>query len=257
MNNPDILHIHLQETESTNTYARKQPQQSGILLITTDYQTAGRGQRGNTWESERNRNLLFSLVLYPHKLPAIQQFVLCEIISVALCKVLGRYTDGICIKWPNDIYYHNRKLCGILIEHDIEGAQIIRTIIGVGINANQTLFISNAPNPISLNQILGHEIDRKILLTEICNEVTSLLYSYSIIETTKKESISYRKLKIDSLHTLYNTLLYRRNIVANYCDTNGTFTATLHEVKSDGRLILKKENGQLCSYLFKEITYII
>ena len=105
-----IHRTHLVETESTNLYAWSTISNAHATLITTDYQTAGRGQRGNTWESEAEKNLLFTLSLRTEDIAANQQFVLCELISVALCDVLGEYTENIRIKWPNDIYYKDKKL---------------------------------------------------------------------------------------------------------------------------------------------------
>ena len=239
----EIRHIHLPETTSTNTYARQLDLGDEILLITTDHQTAGRGQRGNTWESASKKNLLFSLAFAPHNLPASQQFVLCEYISVVLCEVLSLYTDDIRIKWPNDIYYRDHKLCGILIEHDLEGTHLSRTIIGVGLNVNQSQFISDAPNPISLSQILGHEVNRTELLSAICNQFANP----SLLNITTREA----------LHSRYTSLLYRLGISAIYQDTEGTFTAILHHVEPDGRLILEDKQGQQRSYLFKEVAYII
>ena len=240
---PEIRHIHLPETTSTNSYARQLELGEEILLITTDHQTAGRGQRGNTWESAPGKNLLFSLAFTPHQLPASQQFVLCEYISVVLCEVLSRYTDNIRIKWPNDIYYRDHKLCGILIEHDLEGMYLSRTIIGVGLNVNQSQFISDAPNPISLSQILGHEVDRAELLSAICHQFANP----SLLHLTSPEA----------LHARYTALLYRLGVSAPYRDTKGCFTATLHHVEPDGRLILEDERGEQRSYLFKEVAYVL
>ena len=244
-----IRHIHLPETTSTNVIARELDLNEEILLVSTDHQTAGRGQRGNTWESAPNENLLFTLVLRPTGVKAIDQFVLCELISVALCEVLSRYTEGIRIKWPNDIYHHDHKLSGILIEHDIEGMNIARTIIGIGLNVNQVNFISDAPNPISLCKILGHEIDREALLNEICNAFTALHQEM----LTAPDCIQWR----NALHQRYTTLLYRLGIPALYRDTLDTFSATLRRVEPDGRLRLEDEQGTLRSYLFKEVEYII
>lgn len=253
---PEIHRIHLQETNSTNNIAKSlllQQEalgaQKGILLVTTDYQTAGRGQRGNSWEAERGKNLLFSLSLVPSEIRASQQFILCELISVALCEVLSRYTDGIRIKWPNDIYHRDHKLSGILIEHDIEHTYIARTIIGIGLNVNQAHFASDAPNPISLCQILGHEIDREALLTEICDTFAT---RYQEMLTAPDST-----LWAGALHQCYTTLLYRLGTPAPYRDAQGTFSAILRHVESDGRLILEDESGRLRSYLFKEVTYII
>ena len=138
-----IRRIHIEKTDSTNTLARSLANESREdILITTDFQTAGRGQRGNSWESEQGKNLLFSLIIHPQDIPASQQFILCQHISLALCEVLRNYTNNISIKWPNDIYWDNKKIAGILIEHDIEGGYLARTIIGIGLNVNQTNFSS-------------------------------------------------------------------------------------------------------------------
>lgn len=241
-------HIHLLETESTNSYARTLPADCGITLISADYQTAGRGQRGNSWESEVERNLLFTLLFSTHGIAAAQQFALCELISVALCDVLSEYTEDISIKWPNDIYYKDKKLCGILIEHDLEGMYLSRTIIGVGLNVNQTEFTSDAPNPISLRQILGHEIEREMLLEKITRRFTQLYEQY-IINT----AFIHR----DELHHRYTTLLYHRDATAEYRDTAGRFTATLRDVALDGHLLLEDQQGNLRSYLFKEVAFLI
>ena len=244
MSVPKLHRIHLTETESTNSYARALPIDYANTLITTDHQTSGRGQRGNTWESAIGKNLLFSLIVKPQSIPASQQFVLCELISVALCNVLSRYATDIHIKWPNDIYYKDRKLCGILIEHDLEGMHLSRTIIGVGLNVNQVHFTSDAPNPISLLQIFGHEVEREVLLEEIIGH-------FMEIYTQLTSSMLSRS----TLHERYIQLLYRRNIQASYRDTNGTFIATLRTVEIDGRLILEDLQGNCCSYLFKEVEY--
>ena len=243
-----IHRIYLSETESTNLYARSVNSSAMVTLISTDHQTAGRGQRGNSWESEAGKNLLFSLVVKPESIPASQQFALCELISSALCDVLSRYTTDIRIKWPNDIYYRDRKLCGILIEHDLEGSHLSRTIIGVGLNVNQEEFISDAPNPISLRQILGHEVDRETLLKEIVEHFVELYSQYTLYPTILSRA---------TLHERYTALLYRQGIEATYRDTQGLFTATLHIVELDGRLILETSQGQQRSYLFKELSFEI
>ena len=241
-------HIHLPETESTNLYAKAIDPQDDLTLITTDHQTAGRGQRGNTWESEAGRNLLFSLIIKPSTIPAAQQFVISELISVAICDTLSQYTPDIRIKWPNDIYYRDHKLCGILIEHDLEGIHLSRSIIGVGLNVNQAEFISDAPNPISLSQVLGYEVEREELLTRIVNHFATLYERH----TAQDEALDR-----PTLHTRYTSLLYRRNEEAPYRDAQGLFTATLRDVAPDGRLLLEDEQGTQRSYLFKEVAYII
>ena len=243
-----IHRIHLTETESTNLYVRSAVSDAHAALITTDYQTAGRGQRGNTWESEPGKNLLFTLSLPTKGIAASQQFALSELISVALCDILSEYTEDIRIKWPNDIYYKDHKICGILIEHDLEGTHLTRSLIGVGLNVNQSHFVSDAPNPISLSQILGHEVEREALLGAIIDHFMELYTQYTSPTPTLNRA---------TLHECYTRLLYRRGIPAPYTDAQGPFTATLCSVEPDGRLILKDQQDRLRSYLFKEIIYII
>lgn len=246
MSHERIHRIHLPETESTNLYARSVNSSAMATLISTDHQTAGRGQRGNSWESEEGKNLLFSLIVKPESIPASQQFALCELISVAICDVLSRYTTDIRIKWPNDIYYRDHKLCGILIEHDIEGSCLARSIIGIGLNVNQTTFLSDAPNPISLCQVLGREVEREELLHSITTHFAELLHQYTSALLTR-----------DALHERYTTLLYRKDLEATYQDVDGRFTATLRHVAPDGRLFLEDRQGQTRSYLFKEVAFVV
>lgn len=249
MNIPEVHHIHFPEITSTNGYAREVTPNEKITLITTDYQIAGRGQRGNSWESEDGKNLLFSLVLPTSEKPAANQFILCELISVALCDVLGKYASDVRIKWPNDIYHKDKKLCGILIEHDIEGEYLSRSIIGVGLNINQEEFTSDAPNPTSLFQILGHEINREALLRDLTKHFLALHKQF----ITSPASTDSR----EELYKRYLELLYRKDTPSLYSDSQGAFIATLRTVKHDGRLILEDQWGNLRSYLFKEVHYII
>ena len=246
-----IHRIHLTETTSTNAVAREELPHcpSSLLLVTAEHQTAGRGQRGNTWEAAPGKNLLFTLALHPTTVKAAEQFVLCELISVALCEVLGQYSADIRIKWPNDIYHRDHKLCGILIEHDICGTHLAHTLIGVGLNVNQEQFVSDAPNPISLRQILGHDLDREALLTALITKFTELYQS--LLDAPD------RSLWREAMHTRYTSLLYRLGTPAPYSDAGGRFSATLRNVELDGRLRLEDEQGTLRCYLFKEVAYMI
>ena len=152
--------IILPETDSTNNHLTQlcNEQQSAVREFTTiiaERQTAGKGQRGNSWESEDCRNITFSFVLYPTFVEARRQFVLSQIVSLSIKEELDEWTEGISIKWPNDIYWNEKKICGILIENDLSGHHIGRSISGIGVNINQETFRSNAPNPVSLKQITG------------------------------------------------------------------------------------------------------
>ena len=153
--------IHLNETHSTNSYLRelimREKEQPEGTVVITDYQTAGRGQKGNSWESERGKNLTFSILLHPNHIPPGKQFILSQLISIAIVGVLKKYDRHFTIKWPNDIYWKEKKIAGMLIEVDLTGSSLSNAIIGIGININQRHFKSDAPNPVSLTQITGKE----------------------------------------------------------------------------------------------------
>lgn len=138
-----------------------------MTVVVADYQTAGKGQGTNTWESEVGKNLLFSILIHPTMVPVARQFLLSEMGAVAIKSVLEKYTDGITLKWPNDVYWKDKKLCGTLIQTSIAQHHIKNCIFGIGLNVNQTEFRSGAPNPVSLVQILGYELDCEELLLEI------------------------------------------------------------------------------------------
>ena len=134
--------IRLEEVGSTNNYLRSYKPAAGekITVVTADYQTAGRGQGTNKWESERGKNLTFSILIHPVMVPLQSQFLLSMMGGIALKMALTKYTDGITLKWPNDVYWNDRKLSGTLIETTISCGHITNCIFGVGLNVNQTDF---------------------------------------------------------------------------------------------------------------------
>ena len=229
--------VHIDETDSTNCWLREQGVESD-MVVWTDYQTAGRGCGTNTWESDRGSNLLFSVLLHPLDMPVREQFRISMAASVALREVLASYADGFTIKWPNDIYWLNYKICGMLIENRVQGSHLNDSIIGIGLNVNQKQFQSDAPNPISLSQIAGHDIDRERLLCEILKCF---------------EDVFGRK----TLAADYENNLYRRGEWAEYADKVGHFKAVLNRVETDGRLVLTDEAGRQRTYAFKEVKFII
>lgn len=237
--------IHISETESTNRWLRERNVFEGDgaepdMVVVADFQTAGRGCGTNSWESERGSNLLFSILLHPKGVKANQQFLISEIIALALAETIAkRVGEGVSIKWPNDIYWHDRKLCGILIEHRLSGDTIAESIIGVGLNVNQTVFVSNAPNPVSLKQITGLETDRMELLEEVMAQV---------VQGTQG---------MQSVHQCFLEWLYRREGFHRYSDKDGEFEASLSTVRPDGTLVLTDRTGRQREYAFKEVQYII
>lgn len=245
--------IRLEETDSTNHYldalCRQEAERPAeYTTVTAEFQTAGKGQRGNSWESERGRNLLFSYVLYPTFLEARQQFVLSQIASLAVKEELDMWTDGVSIKWPNDVYRGDHKICGMLLENDLSGHAIGRNIAGIGVNINQEVFRSDAPNPVSLKQITGREHDRAAILEGILQRV------YGYYEQLRRDTDGSF---LTGLSERYAAALYRREGFHPYRDAGGDFRARLVGVEPDGRFVLKDEAGRVRKYLFKEVQYIL
>ncbi len=248
MNCPDLFpHIQLEETNSTNEYLARlchQKQVEEFTVVQADFQTAGKGQRGNSWESERGKNLLFSLMLYPTFLEARKQFILSQAISLAVKETLDAYADGFSVKWPNDIYWQEKKIGGILIENDLAGKYISRCIIGIGLNVNQECFVSSAPNPVSLKQITGEEYERQEIL---CRMMEKMKASYQTIQTGNANGIVNQ----------YKAALFRREGFHPYRDAKGEFTARIIDVEADGHLVLEDADEHIRKYVFKEVQYVI
>lgn len=256
--------IHLHQTDSTNRYLRElHEQREGMTVVVADYQTAGRGQGTNSWESEDGKNLLMSVRIpltsspkYPsvdrqseremasETIPANRQFILSEAGALAVGRALGLYTDGITLKWPNDIYWRDYKISGTLIETAVGGGGLRSCLFGIGINVNQQVFRSDAPNPVSLFQILGHEVPveevMEAVLDALDEELTAVLHG-AAGETCER----------------YHASLYRRQGFHAYRDARGLFEAEILEVEDDGHLILRDRKGCVRSYAFKEVEFII
>lgn len=240
-------YIHIPETSSTNTYLseinRLKEVEEGTVVY-TDFQTAGKGQRGNTWEAEKCKNILFSIILRPNTIRADKQFIISQFVSLAIKDVLESYTGNISIKWPNDIYWKEKKICGILIENVLSGDKIQQSISGIGININQTHFSNNLSNPISLRQITGKEYDTTDILDKIINRI--LLY-YKEIMTGQRENI------ISS----YKSSLFRHKGYHLYDDGKNIFKARIKDIEDSGLLVLETENHIINKFAFKEIKYIL
>lgn len=238
--------ISLGQTESTNEYLKDICQQSDLKDLTTvvtRFQSSGKGQRGNSWEAEAGKNLLFSTVLHPTFLEARKQFLLSQIISLAVKEELDLYTTGISIKWPNDIYWKNKKICGMLIENDLAGIHISQSVAGIGINLNQEVFVSSAPNPVSLKQITGAEYNcTEVLL----NLLTRIKAYYNLLQKGETSTIASR----------YQKALYRSEGTHTYKDADGPFNARMVGVEADGHLMLQDDTDKIRRYVFKEVEYV-
>lgn len=238
--------IHANEVDSTNNYVRSMATsltEKEFVVVTADFQTSGRGQRGNSWESEKGKNLLFSILCRPTFLNANQQFRLSQVISLSIKEELEHHAKKISIKWPNDIYWREKKIGGILIENDLEGKQIALSIIGVGINLNQLDFTGDAPNPVSLMQATGQPKDADTILQKIL----------------ARFEFYYRKLeegKSDLIAELYKKSLLRKHGYYMFKDKDGIFGARIHAIEPDGHIVLEDTEKNLRTYSFKELSYI-
>lgn len=248
--------MYIRQTNSTSTLLREQYTDTlpHLYTIRTDYQSAGRGQAGNGWESEDSKNLLFSTLLRCEVSPA-EQFRLTMWVSVAMVEMLLKYlpAEGLTIKWPNDIYYGDQKLAGILVENTLVGSKIAYSIVGIGLNVNQLEFLSPAPNPISMQQISGKEYD-----------VENLLEEY--LAVLKR----WQNVPLQTLQDTYMSYLYRRRGMYPYVErevslvptaiaqsAEGAFRAEIQGITSQGELVLQTEKGETRTYHFKQIRFVI
>lgn len=246
----DIPLESVKELPSTNDYLAqlcKESKAKEFYTVIAENQTNGKGQRGNSWEAESGKNLTFSIVLYPTALEAREQFCLSMLAALSCHEALSDYTEGFSIKWPNDIYWNDKKIGGILIENELEGKYITQSIIGIGLNVNQEEFRSSAPNPISLKQIIGTDVKLQELLMKVVHCIVG----------------GYRQLEGDfegtqkAIYALYKKNLYRHKGMFPYRDAQGEFLAEYQEVEPDGHLILKDEQGTLRRYAFKEVSFVL
>lgn len=246
MNKPDDLptFVRVEETDSTNNHLRRLLEQRTLpegSIVLADFQSKGRGQAGNSWESDPGKNLLFSMVVYPDRLPASRQFLLSQVTSLSVKAALDPYISDVTVKWPNDIYWKEQKICGMLIENDLESNYLSTSLIGIGLNVNQEVFKSNAPNPVSLKQITGSEYEPVDLL----NRFHSAFFSW-YFRLLQGES--------EEIRQSYKQALYRRDGFFPYEDNKGPFDAKIREVEPDGHLLLEDRQGSLRRYAFKEVA---
>lgn len=228
---------------STNSEVRKPGYRHGDAVIAKE-QTAGRGQRGNKWSSKAGENLTFSLVWEPTFLEAKRQFLLSEAVALALTDALGEYGIKAKIKWTNDIYVGRKKICGILIEHDLgTDGKLSRTIVGIGLNINQKEFEKWVPNPTSMSVLQGQTYD--------VGEVFQRLYDALEVRYNQLQSAP------EGIEKDYDRLLFRKGELATYALPNGKrFEGVILGVKPSGELLVESQ-GMVVPYLFKEIEFII
>lgn len=236
--------IQLETVDSTNNYIHAIPVNGNeMVVVSALFQTNGYGQKGNHWEAEKGKNLLVSIAFRPGFIPADRQFILSQAVSLSirdtLCQLIPD-KEHIYIKWPNDIYYKNRKICGFLVSCDLENGIPAQCTAGIGLNVNQEQFLSDAPNPISLKQIIHEDTDLETVRNILVQQVDRY---YSLLKSGR----------LDLIESDYYQVLYHRHGLHLYKDRNGLFQAEIAGVSPQGILSLRDEKGQIRSYAFKEV----
>lgn len=247
MAEPSITWID--EAASTNTLMAQQcADLPHGVVIAARRQTAGRGQRGNSWESQPDSNLTFSMLLRPTVILAATQFQLSMLISLGVCDAL-RAASGleIKVKWPNDIYVGDKKICGILIENSLEGRRIGRSIAGIGINVNQESFFSDAPNPVSLINLTGRTFDLPMLLSDVCRAIIDRIDNYEAAPDA------------DKLLSEYRSLLWRGEGFYMWHDqlTGEIYEGEITDVALTGHLTITSRASISKTYAFKEVSPVL
>lgn len=242
--------IHLQSVDSTNSYAseliRNAKPPEGSLIYTFDQQK-GRGQRGNSWESEPAKNMALSLILYPAFLRAERQFLLTKISSIAVADLMAELlkesdkTSDISIKWPNDIYAGNKKIAGILIETTLRETALQSAIIGIGININQLTFNSTG-TATSLALLANKEFDLMKCIDRLCEFIEA---RYLQLKTGRLESID----------TEYIQRLYQLNEWGNYTSNEKKFEGKITGTSGQGKLLVELRSGEIKEFDLKEISF--
>jgi BirA family biotin operon repressor/biotin-[acetyl-CoA-carboxylase] ligase len=246
LNNSDWIIKKLKECDSTNSRI-KQLKSRGVLsdrtALVTDLQTHGKGQGQNTWYSSAGKNLLVSF-FREINWPVTQNFFVTILVSQAMVQLLKKIGLESSIKWPNDIYVKDKKIAGMLIENAIMRNCINDTIIGIGLNINETSFPGELPNPISLKSLTGKSFSPDNILKQLIDELDFVFEGY------------YNSGGEAFFHN-YNSNLFLLNKWHPYRVLGKAINGRIHGVEADGRLIFETEGGQLTHLLFGDIEYIL
>ena len=221
-------------------------------VVWAGYQTAGRGCGTNSWESARGENLLFSVLIRPREVRAADQFILSMANALALRDTMEDYVEDVKIKWPNDIYWRDCKLCGTLIETTLRGQYVGDCIIGTGINVNQRRFLSDAPNPVSLRQILGHDTDCRGVLQKVLGNIAKYM------DRVGAGPVPARRANWEAIRAQYRSHLYRLLETHPYRFADGSVKrCRLVNVTDDGHLELRPDSGETLHLAFKEVQFVL
>ncbi|MFR9524348.1 MAG: biotin--[acetyl-CoA-carboxylase] ligase [Rikenellaceae bacterium] len=229
---------------STNDQAQDEVYSHGDIIV-AERQSAGRGQRGNKWISGQGLNLTLSAVVCPQGLELRRQFLLSQASALAICDVLRANGLSPRIKWTNDIYIGDKKIVGILIENQLSGAKLVRSVVGIGLNINQVEFDESLPNPTSMRAELGREVDREQVLLQM---EEALLRRYSMLNSGAFDQISSE----------YRASMYRLSEEHPFRLKSGEIKlGTIVGVESSGELIIDWAEDQRGAYMFGAIDFVI
>ena len=261
--------VFLESVGSTNTWLRDQLVSTllndeekkrlfpHLFTVCTYRQTAGRGQQGNSWESEPDKNISFTTLLDTSALRPEELWRVTEVCSLAVRQALCSLGINAVIKWPNDIYAGNEKICGILIESVLHGSSVACCLAGIGVNINQTVFRSSAPNPTSMALVAGHEFDKETVLRNILTHLHDLWHLVSDSPSQLKEEY------MQALYRCKGFFPYRKKEVSaapmsisSEVDAE-VFEAEICDINEQGCLVLRRRDGTTETFHFKQIQYII
>lgn len=231
---------------STNDVAKKllhTENATDFTVISANKQLIGKGQRKNSWHSEPGKNLTISIITFPYYLKVPNQFYLSKVISLGILKYLKTKGKHFKIKWPNDIYFKDKKICGILIENSIAGSTIKNSVTGIGLNINQTVFPEDLPSATSLSLITDSEYQ----LNEELNNLLKYIYQFYY---------DLKDLDFSETDKLYHKNLYKLNKISCFKDSTGIFKGEIKGTEPQGKLIIQTVNKEIRTYGFKEVEFI-
>lgn len=233
----------LTSTNSTaiNLISSEKPGEGTIVCAA--FQNAGRGQPGNSWESEAGKNLLFSIILYPAIIKPENQFLVSMTVSLGMFDYLNNIFPGVSIKWPNDIYVEDDKIAGILLESSTMEDRVMYMVAGIGLNVNQVKFTGNAPNPVSMKMLTGEEYPTETVLA-------------GLAACLDKRYKQLREGKFNEIKQEYTSKLFRSGKWISFRDAGGAFTGRILSVDMSGGMTVEKKNGKKIKYYFKEVEFI-
>ena len=241
-----LFYSHFEQLDSTNAYLQREQSEHDIRnwVVSANEQTAGKGMGNNGWESEAGKNLTFSMALDVVFLSAERQFLLSEAVALGLIDALDALlsAEKLYIKWPNDIYYENRKLAGILINSTIKANMMDVSIIGIGLNVNQLQFQDWPTHPISLRQITGKEYELPPLLERVFRCI------YNKVEQLKNTP--------ETIEREYLQRLYRYRTWADYEADGKVLRLFMTGLDAFGRLMLVDEADESYCFYVKEVRFV-